>query len=33
LSPAASFFVGSLVFMDGGTDAATRSEDWPEVRM
>jgi len=32
LSPEASFFVGSMVFMDGGTDAATRSDDWPSVR-
>jgi NAD(P)-dependent dehydrogenase (short-subunit alcohol dehydrogenase family) len=29
LSPAASFFCGSVVFMDGGTDAALRKEDWP----
>jgi NAD(P)-dependent dehydrogenase (short-subunit alcohol dehydrogenase family) len=32
LSPEASFLVGSLVFVDGGTDAATRSEDWPSIR-
>lgn len=29
LSPDASFFCGSIVFMDGGTDAALRAEDWP----
>ncbi len=29
LSPAASFFCGSVVFMDGGTDAALRGDDWP----
>jgi NAD(P)-dependent dehydrogenase (short-subunit alcohol dehydrogenase family) len=32
LSPDASFFCGSVVFMDGGTDAATRSDDWPIPR-
>jgi NAD(P)-dependent dehydrogenase (short-subunit alcohol dehydrogenase family) len=31
-SPAASFFVGSVVFADGGTDAAVRSDDWPAPR-
>ncbi|NRA00194.1 MAG: SDR family oxidoreductase [Myxococcales bacterium] len=29
LSPEASFFCGSVVFMDGGTEAALRGEDWP----
>jgi|SRR5579871_3589148 len=29
LSPEASFFCGSVVFMDGGTDAALRGDDWP----
>ncbi|CAN5232240.1 SDR family oxidoreductase [soil metagenome] len=29
LSPAADFMAGSLVFVDGGTDAFFRSEDWP----
>ena len=32
LSPLASFFVGSFVVMDGGTDAALRSTDWPGAR-
>jgi NAD(P)-dependent dehydrogenase (short-subunit alcohol dehydrogenase family) len=29
LSPAAGFFCGSVVTMDGGTDAALRADDWP----
>jgi len=29
LSPDAGFFCGSVVFVDGGTDAALRAEDWP----
>jgi NAD(P)-dependent dehydrogenase (short-subunit alcohol dehydrogenase family) len=29
LSPEASFFCGSIVFMDGGTEAALRADDWP----
>ena len=32
LSPEASFFCGSVVFMDGGTDATVRSVDWPAPR-
>jgi NAD(P)-dependent dehydrogenase (short-subunit alcohol dehydrogenase family) len=29
LSPDAGFFCGSVVFMDGGTDAAVRPDAWP----
>jgi NAD(P)-dependent dehydrogenase (short-subunit alcohol dehydrogenase family) len=29
LSPAAGFFCGSVITMDGGTDAALRSDAWP----
>lgn len=29
LSPAAGFFCGSVITMDGGTDAAVRPDDWP----
>ena len=29
LSPEASYIVGSMVFVDGGGDAAARSDDWP----
>jgi NAD(P)-dependent dehydrogenase (short-subunit alcohol dehydrogenase family) len=29
LSREASFFVGSVVFADGGTDAFARADDWP----
>jgi NAD(P)-dependent dehydrogenase (short-subunit alcohol dehydrogenase family) len=32
LSPDAAFFCGSVLFMDGGTDAAVRADDWPSVR-
>lgn len=32
LSAEATFFCGSVVFMDGGTDAAVRSDDWPVPR-
>jgi NAD(P)-dependent dehydrogenase (short-subunit alcohol dehydrogenase family) len=32
LSPDASFFCGSVVFVDGGTDAAVRADDFPTVR-
>ncbi|NEW53624.1 SDR family oxidoreductase [Nocardia cyriacigeorgica] len=31
LGPEASYFVGSVVFVDGGTDAAFRGRDWPSV--
>lgn len=31
LSPESSYFVGSVVFVDGGTDAAFRGRDWPQV--
>ena len=29
LSPDAGYVVGSLLFVDGGGDAAARSDDWP----
>jgi NAD(P)-dependent dehydrogenase (short-subunit alcohol dehydrogenase family) len=29
LSPSADFLVGSVVFVDGGTDAYFRADDWP----
>lgn len=29
LGPDARFFVGSLIFCDGGTDAVLRPDDWP----
>ena len=32
LSPESGFFCGSVIFMDGGSDAATRADDWPAVR-
>jgi NAD(P)-dependent dehydrogenase (short-subunit alcohol dehydrogenase family) len=32
VSPDASFFCGSVVFADGGTDAATRTNDFPLPR-
>jgi NAD(P)-dependent dehydrogenase (short-subunit alcohol dehydrogenase family) len=32
LSPDASFFCGSVVFADGGTDAAVRPDDFPTPR-
>jgi NAD(P)-dependent dehydrogenase (short-subunit alcohol dehydrogenase family) len=32
LSPDATFFCGSVVFADGGTDAAVRPDDFPTVR-
>lgn len=28
----AGFLVGSVVYVDGGTDAAVRAEDWPRAR-
>ncbi|AYF97425.1 SDR family oxidoreductase [Protaetiibacter intestinalis] len=31
LGPAAEFMAGSVVFVDGGTDAYFRSEDWPRA--
>lgn len=31
LGPEASYFVGSVIFIDGGTDAAFRAKDWPKV--
>jgi NAD(P)-dependent dehydrogenase (short-subunit alcohol dehydrogenase family) len=32
LSPGAGFFCGSVITMDGGTDAAVRADDWPTAR-
>ena len=32
LSPAASYVVGAVVPVDGGGDAAARSDDWPSAR-
>jgi NAD(P)-dependent dehydrogenase (short-subunit alcohol dehydrogenase family) len=32
LGPDAGFFCGSVVFMDGGTDAAVRPDAWPSPR-
>jgi NAD(P)-dependent dehydrogenase (short-subunit alcohol dehydrogenase family) len=32
LSPDAGFFCGSVVFSDGGSDAATRADDFPTAR-
>jgi NAD(P)-dependent dehydrogenase (short-subunit alcohol dehydrogenase family) len=29
LGPEARFFVGSVIFCDGGTDASSRPDDWP----
>ena len=29
LSPEAAFFAGSVLVMDGGTEAALRPDDWP----
>jgi len=29
LSPAANFLCGSVIFLDGGTDAYFRADDWP----
>ena len=33
LGPEARFFVGSILFCDGGTDASTRPDDWPAPRI
>ena len=33
LSPDATFFCGSVVFADGGTDAAVRADDYPTARL
>jgi len=32
LSPDAGFFCGSVVFADGGSDAAVRADDYPTPR-
>jgi NAD(P)-dependent dehydrogenase (short-subunit alcohol dehydrogenase family) len=32
LSPEATLFCGSVLFVDGGSDAAVRADDWPTVR-
>ena len=32
LSPEAAFFCGSVIMMDGGTDAAVRADDYPTAR-
>lgn len=29
LSPAADFLCGSVIFLDGGSDAYFRTDDWP----
>lgn len=31
LSPAANFLCGSVIFLDGGTDAYFRADDWPKA--
>jgi NAD(P)-dependent dehydrogenase (short-subunit alcohol dehydrogenase family) len=31
LGPESTFFVGSVIWCDGGTDALLRSEDWPAI--
>jgi NAD(P)-dependent dehydrogenase (short-subunit alcohol dehydrogenase family) len=33
LSPEASYVVGSMLFVDGGGDAAARADDWPRARL
>lgn len=32
LGESGSFFVGSVLFVDGGTDALVRADDWPAAR-
>jgi NAD(P)-dependent dehydrogenase (short-subunit alcohol dehydrogenase family) len=32
LSPAATLFCGSVIFVDGGSDAAVRPDEWPAPR-
>jgi NAD(P)-dependent dehydrogenase (short-subunit alcohol dehydrogenase family) len=32
LGPGARFIVGSLIVIDGGTDAVIRADDWPSIR-
>lgn len=32
LGPEAGYFCGSVLYMDGGTDAAVRPDDWPNPR-
>jgi hypothetical protein len=32
LSAESTFFTGSFIIMDGGTDAAVRTTDWPSPR-
>ena len=29
LGPDARFFCGSIIYVDGGTDALLRADDWP----
>ncbi len=31
LGPEARFFCGSMLFIDGGTDALFRTNDWPQL--
>ena len=31
LGPESTYFIGSVLFVDGGTDAAFRGKDWPAV--
>ena len=31
LGPEASYSEGSVIFVDGGIDAAVRGRDWPKV--
>jgi NAD(P)-dependent dehydrogenase (short-subunit alcohol dehydrogenase family) len=32
LSPDSSLLVGSVITVDGGTEAAVRADDWPSAR-